>query len=152
MGSAAGLAHAGAGFQKRNFTGGQAAVMDEVLAQGTARPPAAEKRLVAVEPFLADLAVPGFNPQQHRLPCPSEISNTHAVKYSEAVGGKTRRRRGVSRCPFCSQNAHDQNVRVLRARRMVWLFPSPSCLTASRPFVTLRADSGPVATSSNLPL
>ena len=86
MGSAAGLAHAGAGFQKRNFTGGQAAVMDEVLAQGTARPPAAEKRLVAVEPFLADLAVPGFNPQQHRLPCPGKISDTHSVEYSEGKG------------------------------------------------------------------
>jgi hypothetical protein len=90
MGSAAGLAHAGAGFQERNFTGSQAAVMDEVLAQGTARPPAAEKRLVTVEPFLADLAVPGFNPQQHRLPCPSKISDTHRAEYSEAVGGNTR--------------------------------------------------------------
>ena len=83
MGGAARLAHAGSGFQKRDFAVGQAAVMDEVLAQGTARPAAAEKRFVAVEPFLADLAVPGFNPQQHRLPFPTEISDTHVGEYSE---------------------------------------------------------------------
>ncbi len=45
--------------------------MDELLAQGATRPAAAEKRLIAVEPFLADLAVPGLNPQQHRLPVPA---------------------------------------------------------------------------------
>ena len=90
MSGAAGLAHAGAGFQERDFAVGQAAVMDEILAQGTARPPAAEKRFVAVEPLLADLAVPGFNPQQHRLPFPAAISDTHTVEYSEAFAGKTR--------------------------------------------------------------
>ena len=90
MGGAAGLAHAGAGFQERDFAVGQAAIMDEILAQGTARPAAAEKRLVAVEPFLANRAVPGFDPQQHRLPFPTAISDTHAMEYSEAVGGKTR--------------------------------------------------------------
>ena len=83
MGSAAGLAHAGAGFQKRDLACGQAAVMDELLAQSTARPPAAEKRLVAVEPFFTDLAVPGFKPQQHGLPFPAAISDTHSVEYSE---------------------------------------------------------------------
>lgn len=90
MGGAAGLAHAGADFQERDFAGGQAAVMDELLAQAAARPAAGEKSFVAVEPFLADLAVPGFNPQQHGLPIPAAISDTHATKYSEAVGGKTR--------------------------------------------------------------
>ena len=90
MGGAASLAHAGSGFQKRDFAVGQAAIMDKVLAQGTTRPAAAEKRFVAVEPFLADLAVPGFNPQQHRLPFSAAISDTHVVEYSEAVGGKTR--------------------------------------------------------------
>ena len=59
----AGLAHAGTGFQKRNFAGGQAAVMDEFFAQGAARPPAAKKRLIAVELVLADWANPRFNPQ-----------------------------------------------------------------------------------------
>ena len=62
MGRTAGLALAGAGFQERNFAAGQAAVMDELFAQATTRPAAGEKRLVAVEPFLADLAVPGLNP------------------------------------------------------------------------------------------
>jgi hypothetical protein len=34
------------------------------------------------------------------------------MEYSEAIGGKTRMRKGVSRCPFCSQSAHDRNVLV----------------------------------------
>ncbi len=124
MGSAADLAHAGAGFQKRNFTGGQAAVMDEVLAQGTARPPAAEKRLVAVEPFLADLAVPGFNPQQHRLPCPGKISETHSVQYSEAVGGNTRRR-GWSLMIFCARATRGRRLPSLDARSGRSISPHP---------------------------
>jgi hypothetical protein len=37
--------------------------MNKVLAQGAARPAAAEKRFVAIEFFLADLTVAGFNPQ-----------------------------------------------------------------------------------------
>lgn len=90
LGSTTNLTHTGTRFQKRNFAAGQAAVMHKVLTQGTTRPPAAEKRFVAVEPFLADLTVPGFNPQQHRLPFPSAFSDTHTVKYSEAVSGKTR--------------------------------------------------------------
>ncbi|MBI3807812.1 MAG: hypothetical protein HY281_09945 [Nitrospirae bacterium] len=69
---------------------GQTAVVDEVLAQGAPRPAAAEKRLIAVELFLADLAVPGFNPQQHRLPFPVGVSDTHATKYSERVRREAR--------------------------------------------------------------
>ena len=91
MGGAASLAHAGAGFEERDFAGGQATVMDELLAQGAARPPAGEKRLIAVEPFFTDLAVPGFNPQQHGLPFSAAISDTHISEYSEAVSGNTRR-------------------------------------------------------------
>ena len=90
MGGTADLAHAGADFQERDFAGGQAAVMDELFAQSATRPPTAQKRLVAVEPFLADLAVPGLNPQQHRLPVPTGVSNTHTEEYSEAFAGKTR--------------------------------------------------------------
>ena len=63
MSSAAGLAQTRTGFQKRVFPGGQAPVVNELFTLGTARPPAAEKCFVAVEPFLADLAVSGFNPQ-----------------------------------------------------------------------------------------
>lgn len=68
--------------------------MDKLFAQGAPRPPAAEKRLVAVEPFLADRAVPGLNPQQHRLPSPAASSNTHTVKYNE---GARREARGDGR-------------------------------------------------------
>ena len=64
--------------------------MNKVLAQGAARPAAAEKRFVAIEFFLTDLAVAGFNPQQHRLPVPARVSNTHATEYSEGVRGEAR--------------------------------------------------------------
>ena len=100
MGNAAGLAHARTSFQERDFTGGQAAVMDELLAQAAAGPAAGEKRFVTVEGFIADFAIPGFNPQQHGLPCSATFSDTHTMEYSEAIGGKTRRRRGVARCPL----------------------------------------------------
>lgn len=62
--------------------------MDKVLAQGAARPAAAEKRFVAIELFLTDLAVPGFNSQQHRLPVPASVSNTHDMEYSGGVWGE----------------------------------------------------------------
>ena len=90
MGGTAGLAHAGADFQERDFAGGQAAVMDELLAQGAARPTAGEKRLITVEPFLADLAVPRLNPQQHRLPVPAGFSDAHAAEYSEGARREAR--------------------------------------------------------------
>ena len=64
--------------------------MDKVLAQGAARPAAAEKRFVAIELFLTDLAVPGLNPQQHRLPFPATISNTHAAEYIEGAWREAR--------------------------------------------------------------
>src|SRR5262245_39693414 len=89
IGSAAGLAHARAGFQEGDSASSQTAIMDELFTYGTARPPSAEKRFVAVEPFLADLAVPWFNPQQHRLPFPAAFSNAHLHKYSEGSGGIT---------------------------------------------------------------
>ena len=72
--------------------------MDELVAQGTARPPAGEKRLIAVEPFLADCAVPGLNPQEHRLPSPAAFSDTHAVEYSE---GAKREARGGGQVRYC---------------------------------------------------
>ena len=94
MGSTTGLAHPRAGFQERDFATGQAIVMDKLFAQGATRPPAAEKRLIAVEPFLADCAVPGLNPQEHRLPSPAAFSDTHAAEYSE---GARREARGDGR-------------------------------------------------------
>ena len=90
MSRTADLAHTGAGFQKRDFPAGQAAVMDKVLAQGATRPAATEKRLVAIEFFLTDLAAPGFNSQQHRLPFPRCVSNTHGTEYSEGARGEAR--------------------------------------------------------------
>lgn len=51
--------------------------MDEFITHGTARPAATEHRLIAVEPLLTDLADPGLNPQQHRLPVTTGFSDTH---------------------------------------------------------------------------
>ena len=95
LGSAASLADAGTDFQKRDFAAGQTTIMDELVAQRATGPPAAEKRFIAVEPFLTDLAVAGFNPQQHRLPVSAALSNTHAAKYSE---GERREARGERYC------------------------------------------------------
>ena len=73
--------------------------MDELLAQGATGPPAGEKRLVAVEPFLADRAVSRLNPQQHRLPSSAAFPDTHAVEYSEGVGAKTRPANAIRSSP-----------------------------------------------------
>lgn len=64
--------------------------MDEVLAQDATRPATTEKRLIAVEPFLADRAIPGFNPQQHGLPRSAAFSDTHAMEYSEGARREAR--------------------------------------------------------------
>ena len=91
---AAGLTDSGAGLQEGTLSAGQTTIMDEVLAQGATRPATAEKRLVAVEPLLAHRTDPGLNPQQHRLPFPCGVSNTHGKKYSERA---SREARGVGR-------------------------------------------------------
>jgi len=75
--------------------------MDKVFAQGTARPAAAEERFIAIECFLTDLAVAGFNSQQHRLPVPSSVSNTHNREYSE--GARVRQGENPSRIEMVGQ-------------------------------------------------
>jgi hypothetical protein len=57
---------------------GEATIVDEFIADGTAGPPAAQKGLIAIEPLLTHLAVPGLNPQQHRLPVATGFSNAHS--------------------------------------------------------------------------
>jgi hypothetical protein len=64
--------------------------MNKLLTQGATRPAAAEKCLIAVERFLADLAVPGLNAQQHRLPFPTALSDTHKIEYSEGARREAR--------------------------------------------------------------
>ena len=126
MGGAASLAHTWTGFQERDFAGRQAAVMNELLTQAAARPATGEKCFVTVERFVTDLAIPGFNPQQHGLPSSTAFSDTHAMEYSEAFGGKTRQMPELR-----SRNTQAQGITSSCA---------PLCLTAPRPFVTLRAD------------
>ncbi len=57
--------------------------MHKLIANGTAGPTAAEERLIAVEPLLADRTVPGLDAQQHRFPIAGGVPNTHAAQYSE---------------------------------------------------------------------
>jgi len=64
--------------------------MDKLFTQGATRPAAAEKRLIAVERFLANLAVPWLDAQQHRLPFPTALSDTHTIKYSEGARREAR--------------------------------------------------------------
>jgi hypothetical protein len=86
LGRSAGLAHARTGFQKRYFAAGKTAVVDKLVAEGATGPAAGEKRLVPIEAFMADLTVPGFNPQQHGLPISAAFSNTHSSGSSIAKG------------------------------------------------------------------
>jgi len=78
LSSAAGLAHARTGFEKRYLAAGETAVVDKLIAEGAAGPAAGEEGLIPIEPFVAHLAVPGFNPQQHGLPISAALSNTHS--------------------------------------------------------------------------
>jgi hypothetical protein len=52
--------------------------MDKFIAEGATGPAAGEEGLVPIEPFLAHLAVPGFDPQQHRLPISTAFSDAHS--------------------------------------------------------------------------
>jgi hypothetical protein len=124
MGGSAGLAHAGASFQERDLAGRQAAVMDKLFAQTAAGPAAGKKRFIAVERFVTDFAVPGFNPQQHRLPRSAASPDAHVVKYSEAVGGKTRRR-GWSLMIFCARATRGRGLLSLDARNGRSISPHP---------------------------
>lgn len=56
---------------------GEATIVDEFIADGTAGPPAAQKGLIAIEPLVANLTVPRLNPQQHRLPISASFSDAH---------------------------------------------------------------------------
>jgi hypothetical protein len=75
---AASLTHTWAGFQKRHFAAGKTAIVDKFVAEGATGPAAGEEGLIPIEPFLAHLAVPGFDPQQHRLPISTAFSDAHS--------------------------------------------------------------------------
>ena len=77
MSSTAGFADARPGLEEGHLPTGKAAVVDEFVTERTAGPAAGKERLVAVKTFLADFALSGFNPQQHRLPITGRFTNTH---------------------------------------------------------------------------
>lgn len=67
--------------QETEFSACKATVMDEFVADRATRPSPAKHRLVAVQALVADLAVPGFDPQQHRLPITAAIAkNIHGAE------------------------------------------------------------------------
>lgn len=69
--------------------------MDKPIADRAARPSAPEEGDIAIETLAADLADPGFYPQEHRFPFPAGLSKTHGGEYTQALRGKTRRPAGL---------------------------------------------------------
>lgn len=69
--------------------------MDKFIAEGAPGPATGEEGLIPIEPFVAYLAVPGFDPQQHGLPISTALSNAHsngsiAKRSEEKQGGFSR--------------------------------------------------------------
>lgn len=80
-GSFAGFANARALLEETDFTARKATIVDEFIADGAPRPAPSEHRLVSVQALVADLAVPGLNPEQHRLPVTAAIAkNIHGAE------------------------------------------------------------------------
>jgi hypothetical protein len=78
-------------FEKFYLAAGETTVVDELIADRATGPTAAQHGLIAVKTLLANLAQPGLDPQQHRLPVSACFSNAHGREYSEAVAGNTSR-------------------------------------------------------------
>ncbi|MCS6295060.1 MAG: hypothetical protein H8K09_02375 [Nitrospira sp.] len=80
-GSFAGFANARALLEETDFPARKTTVVDEFIAHGAPRPAPSEHRFVAVQALVADLAVSGFNPEQHRLPVTATIAkNIHGAE------------------------------------------------------------------------
>lgn len=75
--------------EKFHFPAGETTVMDELVADRAAGPAAAQHGLIAVEAQFADLAEPGLDPEQHRLPIPACLSDAHQWEYSQAFRENT---------------------------------------------------------------
>jgi hypothetical protein len=80
---------------------GEATIVDEFITDSTAGPSTAQKGLIAIEPLVANLAVPGLNPQQHRLPIPAAFSDAHSgwsiAKRSAEIQARSR---GIAARPW----------------------------------------------------
>ena len=68
-------------FEEGDSSAGQTAVMDEAIADGTSRPPAAQQRQVPIQPPFADAAYSGLNAQQHGFPLAPSKPNAHGGQY-----------------------------------------------------------------------
>ena len=73
----AGLAHARASFEIRNFSAGQATIMNKIFADTASSPTSTQYRMIAVQAFPAHSAGFRFDSKEQRLPFASSISNTH---------------------------------------------------------------------------
>ena len=81
----AGFTEPGALLEKLRLPAGQAAIVDELVANGAARPAAAEERDIPVQPLVADMARPGLDSQQHRFPLAAEGANAHGGSIPKAA-------------------------------------------------------------------
>ena len=79
FGSPAGFTYAWTRLEETDFSAGETTIVHELVADRAARPPASENGLIPVEALLTDLAVPGFDSQQHRLPFTGRFADTHTA-------------------------------------------------------------------------
>jgi hypothetical protein len=79
----------GTPLEKFQLAAGEATVVHELITDCAPGPPAAQHGLVTVQAFFADLAEPGLDPEQHRLPISACPSDAHQAKYSEALRENT---------------------------------------------------------------
>jgi len=123
---AAGLAHTWTGFQKRHFAACETTIVDKFIARRATGPAAGEEGLVPIEPFVAHLAVPGFNPQQHRLPISAAFSDAHS-------GGSIAKRSEEKQAMPSLQ--HGRSEGPIPRTRCLSLFSLLSCFPGSAPVI-----------------
>jgi len=71
--------------------------MDKFVADRAAGPSAAEKSLIAIQALVADLTVPGLNPQQHRLPIATGFSDAHSGRSIAGLSAQIQEGRIIKR-------------------------------------------------------
>ena len=79
LGRAAGLADAGAGLEKREFSARETTVMHEFVAHGATGPAATKHRLISIQALLADFAVARLDREQHWLPITTSFPDAHGT-------------------------------------------------------------------------
>jgi len=76
---AAGLADAGPGLEKREFSARETTIMHEFVAHGATGPAATKHRLIPIQALLADFAVSRLDRKQHWLPITASFPDAHGT-------------------------------------------------------------------------